>query len=331
MLSVRQLGKSYQTREGRHWAIEALDLDVAEGEFLALLGPSGCGKTTTLRCVAGLERPDSGEIRIGGQLVDAAALGRHVPPYDRDIGMVFQSYAIWPHLDVFENVAYPLRVRRPRPSSSAIADQVMSTLALVGLGGLARRSSTTLSGGEQQRVALARAIVRRPRLLLLDEPLSNLDARLREQMRYEIGDLVRRVGVTTLYVTHDQEEALATADRVAVIVDGRLVQSDAPEALYARPAAPAIAAFLGPGNLVRGRITALDANGAGIVLLEDEAAPGPSGRGASSPGRRWPTGCPATPRSARRCLPGREAGIAPGSRRGVRPRSLREAHCKRRQ
>jgi iron(III) transport system ATP-binding protein len=271
MLSVRQLGKTYEAADGRHRAIEGIDLDVGEGELLALLGPSGCGKTTTLRCIAGLERPDAGEIRIGGLLADAPAFGVHLPPYERDIGMVFQSYAIWPHLDVFENVAYPLRVRRPRPASRDITDRVTATLAMVGLEGFARRSSTALSGGQQQRVALARALVRRPRLLLLDEPLSNLDVQLREQMQHEIGDLVRRVGVTTLYVTHDQEEALAMADRVAVMVDGRIVQTETPEVLYARPAARAVAAFLAPGNLIAAVIDEVRQDGTGLVTINGDA------------------------------------------------------------
>jgi iron(III) transport system ATP-binding protein len=245
MLTIRRLGMSYPSRNGSVRALNAVDLEVAEGELLALLGPSGCGKTTTLRCVAGLERPDTGEIQIGGVVAFDVARGVHVPAYQRDIGVVFQSYAIWPHLDVFENVAYPLRVRRPRPSAQELTDRVMATLSLVGLHGLASRSSSSLSGGQQQRVALARAIVRQPKLLLLDEPLSNLDARLREDMRRELGNLVRRLGVTTLHITHDQAEAMAMADRVAVMIDGRVEQVATPHALRTAPTSPAVAAFLG--------------------------------------------------------------------------------------
>ena len=267
MLTVRELAKAYQTADGRVRAIHGVNFDVAEGELLALVGPSGCGKTTTLRCIAGLERPDGGEIRIAGQIACDAAAGVHQPPYEREIGMVFQSYAIWPHLDVFENVAYPLRVSRTRVPPAEIRERVGATLALVGLGGLARRSSTALSGGQQQRVALARAIVRRPRLLLLDEPLSNLDVSLREQMQHELVDLVRRVGVTTVHVTHDQAEALAMADRVAVMIDGGVAQIDTPEALYSRPRSTAIAAFIGSGSLIAGEIAERYEDGTGLVAV----------------------------------------------------------------
>jgi iron(III) transport system ATP-binding protein len=271
MLSVHHLEKRYATADGPLAAVRDLALDAADGEFLALLGPSGCGKTTTLRCIAGLERPDHGEIRIGGVVVCDAARGVFEPAFRRDIGMVFQSYAIWPHLDVFENVAYPLRVRRPRPTEHELEGQVMKSLALVGLENLKRRPSTALSGGQQQRVALARALVRRPRLLLLDEPLSNLDAQLREQMQHEVGDLLRRVGVTTLYVTHDQTEALSMADRVAVIMDGRLQQADSPQALYDQPASPEVAAFLGSANLLAGSVAEVRPNGTGIVRVDGGA------------------------------------------------------------
>src|SRR5262245_32567708 len=267
MLSVRQLAKTYQSADGRVHAIQDVDLELAEGELLALVGPSGCGKTTTLRCIAGLERPDAGEIRIAREVVSDIAGGVHRPAHERDIGMVFQSYAIWPHLDTFENVAYPLRVSRPRVTAAELADRVMATLALVGLQQLARRPATALSGGQQQRVALARAIVRRPRLLLLDEPLSNLDVRLREQMQHELGDLVRRVGVTTVHVTHDQSEALALADRVAVIIDGRVAQVDRPMAVYERPRSPAVATFIGSGGLLTGEIVESHDDRHGLVAI----------------------------------------------------------------
>jgi ABC-type Fe3+/spermidine/putrescine transport system ATPase subunit len=271
VLIVRRLAKTYQSADGRVGAIQGVDLELAEGELLALVGPSGCGKTTTLRCIAGLERPDAGEIRIAGDIVNDSGRGVHRPAYERDIGMVFQSYAIWPHLDTFENVAYPLRVRRPRLRASEITERVMSTLALVGLEALARRPATALSGGQQQRVALARAIVRRPRLLLLDEPLSNLDVRLREQMQHELGDLVRRVGVTTVHVTHDQSEALALADRVAVMIDGRVAQLDRPIAVYERPLSPAVATFIGSGGLLTGEIVERHDDRSGLVAIAGEA------------------------------------------------------------
>jgi iron(III) transport system ATP-binding protein len=268
MLSVRRLGKGYVTGDGQLQAVDDVTFDVAEGEFLALLGPSGCGKTTTLRCIAGLERPDAGEIRIGGAIACDVSRGMHEPAYLRDIGMVFQSYAIWPHLDVFENVAYPLRVRRPRLPERDLQELVMNALRLVGLEGVKQRRSTALSGGQQQRVALARALVRRPKLLLLDEPLSNLDARLREQMQHELSDLVRKVGVTTVYVTHDQTEALSMADRVAVMMSGRFAQLDAPQVLYDRPITPAVAGFLGFANVLSVTVTDIRPDGTGVVRLD---------------------------------------------------------------
>jgi iron(III) transport system ATP-binding protein len=271
MLSVNQLAKTYQSADGSVRAVHGVDLELAEGELLALVGPSGCGKTTTLRCIAGLERPDGGQVRIAGEIVSDSARRVHRPAYERDIGMVFQSYAIWPHLDTFENVAYPLRVRRPRLTASEITERVMSTLALVGLEPLARRPATSLSGGQQQRVALARAIVRRPRLLLLDEPLSNLDVRLREQMQHELGDLVRRVGVTTVHVTHDQSEALLLADRVAVMIDGRIAQLDRPFVVYDKPSSPAVATFIGSGALLSADIVECGSDRMGLVVIAGDA------------------------------------------------------------
>jgi len=217
---VREVVKEFDRGSVR--AVDRVGFEVQEGELLVLLGPSGCGKTTTLRMIAGLEEPDDGEIWLGDRLVSSAERNLFVPTEKRNIGMVFQSYAIWPHMTVFDNVAYPLRVRHvPR---DVVRQKVNNTLELVGLQGLEGRSATQLSGGQQQRVALARAIVRRPRLLLLDEPLSNLDARLRERMRSELRDLQRTIGITTLYVTHDQIEALSMSDRVGVMSQGRIVQ-----------------------------------------------------------------------------------------------------------
>jgi iron(III) transport system ATP-binding protein len=268
MLKVTGLAKTFRTADGVAHAVRGVDFKIAEGRFYTLLGPSGCGKTTTLRCIAGLERPTSGEIAIDGRVVDRPVQGLHVPSHQRDIGMVFQSYAIWPHLDVFDNVAYPLQVNKPRPPRSEIEERVMATLNLVGMGEFAKRSATKLSGGQQQRVALARALVRRPKLLLLDEPLSNLDAKLREQMRLELEDMVSRVALTTLYVTHDQAEALAMSDRVAVMSDGLIVQEGEPHSVYGQPRDSFVASFLGSTNFLTGTVTvAVASGGRGSVTL----------------------------------------------------------------
>jgi iron(III) transport system ATP-binding protein len=228
--------------------VRGLSLRIQSGELVALLGPSGCGKTTTLRMIAGLERADAGRIVIGGEEVDGP--GRHVPPEQRRLGMVFQSYAVWPHRSVFENVAYPLSLRRePKPD---IQRKVREALSWVRLEALAERRPHQLSGGQLQRVALARALVASPRLLLLDEPLSNLDAALREELRAEIAALRARLGTTLIYVTHDQAEALALSDRVAVMHGGKLEQLGPPESLYHRPATPFVAGFVGGANLLEG-------------------------------------------------------------------------------
>jgi iron(III) transport system ATP-binding protein len=270
MLRVRGLAKGYPGAHGAVHAVKGIDFDVAPGEFFTLLGPSGCGKTTTLRCVAGLERPDAGEIAIGEEVVARAADGLHVPVHKRDIGMVFQSYAIWPHLSVFENVAYPLRVARRRPPRAEIESAVGAALDLVGMADMAGRSATKLSGGQQQRVALARAIVRRPKLLLLDEPLSNLDAKLREQMRIELKELMARVAITALYVTHDQAEALAMSDRVAVMRDGLIVQQAAPRLMYDRPESAFVASFLGSANFLPARLAEILPDRTGVFRLASD-------------------------------------------------------------
>jgi iron(III) transport system ATP-binding protein len=234
-------------------AVEDLSLSAEEGGFLTLLGPSGCGKTTTLRMIAGLERNDAGRIEIGGRTMSSPGENRFVPPERRNIGMVFQSYAIWPHMSVFENVAYPLRIRKR--AAAEIRRRVGETLELLSMNGLSERSATALSGGQQQRVAIARALVFEPSILLMDEPLSNLDAQLREEMRVQLRDLQKRLGITTLYVTHDQEEAMVLADRIAVLHQGRLAQLGAPEEVYRRPASRSVAAFFGAPNLLAGRVT----------------------------------------------------------------------------
>ncbi len=271
MLTVRGLTKTYATADGDFQALKGIDFEISPGGFYTLLGESGCGKSTTLRCVAGLEEPDGGSIAIGGEVVTDAARGIHIPAFDRDIGLVFQSYAIWPHMDVFANVAYPLRVQRPKIAAADIKARVMEALRLVGMEDFAGRQATKLSGGQQQRVAFARALVRRPKLLLLDEPLSNLDAKLREQMRFELQELISRTGVTTLYVTHDQSEALAMSDTVAVMAAGRIVQSGAPREVYGRPSNRTVANFLGSANFLHGRIVEAR-DGLATVALADGAS-----------------------------------------------------------
>jgi iron(III) transport system ATP-binding protein len=223
--------------------VSGIAFAVEAGEFFTILGPSGCGKTTTLRCIAGLEEPSAGEIEIGGRAVYSHARGILVPTAKRDIGMVFQSYAIWPHLTVGENVAFPLEAQRL--PAAEIRRRVGDVLQMVGLDGLADRPAPLLSGGQQQRVALARAIVKGATVLLLDEPLSNLDAHLREQMRRELRELQRRIGVTTIYVTHDQEEALILSDRIAVMRAGSVVELDTPTRLYYAPRTAFAAQFIG--------------------------------------------------------------------------------------
>ena len=243
---------------------------LAAGDFFTLLGPSGCGKTTTLRCLAGLERPDAGRIDLAGQTIFDAEAGTLVPVHRRGIGMVFQSYAIWPHMTVFENVAFPLRVAQTRTPREDLAARVERALATVGLAGYGPRPATRHSGGQQQRVALARAIVHEPKLLLLDEPLSNLDAALREEMRGELRRLQQEIGVTTVYVTHDQAEALAMSDMIAVMDRGRIVQLDTPRAIYFTPINEFVARFIGAANLLPGTApAAVAANTIGPVRLAD--------------------------------------------------------------
>ncbi|HEX2928237.1 MAG TPA: ABC transporter ATP-binding protein [Candidatus Binatia bacterium] len=254
MISVRGLQKSFKAQQGRVDALRSIDLEVAEGEFCVLLGPSGCGKTTTLRCVAGLERPDSGEIEIAGQMVNSPMRRIYVPTERRDLGMVFQSYAIWPHMNVFQNVSFPLTQGHKHFAKSVVAEKVHAALKRVQLDGLGDRPATDLSGGQQQRVAMARAMVTEPKILLMDEPLSNLDARLREQMRVELRKITKSIGVTTLYVTHDQAEALSLGDRVCVMNAGEILQIASPNEVYARPANLFVAKFVGEMNFVKGKV-----------------------------------------------------------------------------
>jgi|SRR5581483_3459044 len=252
MIRVSNLLKTFPDRKERVYAVHDIDFAVDDGSFYTLLGPSGCGKTTTLRCIAGLERPDAGDIEVGGTVVFSSSRRTYVPAHKRDIGMVFQSYAIWPHMTVFDNAAFPLRVGGKKYSRAEITRKVEEALRIVELGGLEGRMATQLSGGQQQRLALARALVREPRVLLLDEPLSNLDAKLREQMRGELRDLQRRVGITTLYVTHDQVEALSMSNRIAVMSHGKIVQEDTPREIYRSPRTRFVADFIGSTNFING-------------------------------------------------------------------------------
>jgi iron(III) transport system ATP-binding protein len=250
IVTVDGLHKSYTDQKRAVAAVKGVSFAIREGEFYTLLGPSGCGKTTTMRCVAGLEHTTRGEISVHGKLVSSPEKNVFVPPNKRDIGMVFQSYAIWPHMTVFQNVAFPLSAAGIRSRSKEMRERVEEALALVELEGYADRFATQLSGGQQQRLALARALVRRPALLLLDEPLSNLDARLRDTMRSELRAIQRRLGITTLYVTHDQTEALSMSSRIAVMQDGAIVQEATPRELYEAPANAFVAEFLGVSNRI---------------------------------------------------------------------------------
>ena len=254
MIRIDKLHVSYETDEGSVHAVRGIDIEVEEGQFYTLLGPSGCGKTTTLRSLAGLETPDSGEIAIDGRTVFSADRRITVPPHRRDIGMVFQSYAIWPHMNVFENVAFPLHEMRPRLGREEIRDKVRKALTLVQLEGYEERPAPFLSGGQQQRLALARALVKEPKVLLLDEPLSNLDAKLREETRVELRELVKRLGITTVYVTHDQLEALTMSDVVAVMNDGEIVQEATPFEIYEEPRNRFVASFIGQTNFLEGEV-----------------------------------------------------------------------------
>ncbi|MCP2338958.1 ABC transporter ATP-binding protein [Actinomadura rupiterrae] len=270
-LTVEGLRKGFADRGDTVKAIDDVGFDLREGEVYTLLGPSGCGKTSTLRAIAGLERPDGGRITIDGTVVTDGPL--FTPPNKRDIGMVFQSYGIWPHMTVFANAAFPLQVART--PKKEIKERVERALAAVHLDGYEGRMSTQLSGGQQQRLALARALVRRPKLLLLDEPLSNLDAKLRAAMRAELTRLQREIGVTTLLVTHDQDEALSMSTRIAVMRSGRIVQEGAPRQIYQRPGSRFVAEFVGTTNFLDGR--RIDGKRVGTAAGELEVAGCPDG------------------------------------------------------
>ncbi len=254
--------KRVSKRFGDTLAVSDFNAKIADGEFVSFLGPSGCGKTTTLRMVAGFLEPTEGEIYIGQRLVSSAEHRIAVPPEKRHIGMVFQSYAVWPHKNVFDNVAYPLRIQKKKKTE--IEEKVHQVLSLVKLSGMEERFPHQLSGGQQQRVALGRALIMEPDVLLLDEPLSNLDAKLREEMRFEIKDLQSRIRVTIIYVTHDQAEAMAMSNRIFVMNAGRTLQVDTPKGIYEKPSDRFVAEFIGLTNLLPCEVMGRDQ-----VLLQD--------------------------------------------------------------
>jgi iron(III) transport system ATP-binding protein len=262
-IRIESLSLRYATRDVA--ALRGLSLEISDGSFTALVGPSGCGKTTALRLLAGFLKPDAGRILVDGQVLsDPSGV---VPPEQRGMGMVFQHYAVWPHMTVFDNVAFGLTARRLKRDE--VHRRTVAMLDLVGLTELQRAYSPQLSGGQQQRVALARSLVVEPRVLLLDEPLSNLDAKLRERMRWELKTIQRRTGITFVYVTHDQTEAMAIADRVAVLNDGELQQSGPPREVYAQPANQFVADFMGTVNLVRAEVVRTDASEATLCILSE--------------------------------------------------------------
>ena len=273
MLKITSLNTEYKNELGQPVkAAQDVNIDVPEGHFFTLLGPSGCGKTTTLRSIAGLERPNGGDITVDGVTVFSASRGVFVPPNQRGFGMVFQSYAIWPHMDVFTNTAFPLQVGKKKYSKDEIDAKVMRVLKAVQLDHLRDREATKLSGGQQQRLALARALVMEPKLLLLDEPLSNLDAKLRELMRFELKRLQRELKITTIYVTHDQSEALALSHQIAVMNQGRIQQIGSPREIYERPQTKFVADFVGTTNFVDGTVRSVEAE-AGYYVIDTELGP----------------------------------------------------------
>ncbi|HEU4921891.1 MAG TPA: ABC transporter ATP-binding protein [Burkholderiales bacterium] len=270
MLSVSALCTDYVGEHGRTIrAAQDVSFEVPQGKLFTLLGPSGCGKTTTLRSIAGLEKPRSGEIVVGGRVIYSSTQGVFVPPNHRGLGMVFQSYAIWPHMTVFDNAAFPLQVADRSLPKMQIHERVHRVLKVVALDEMADREATKLSGGQQQRLALARALVMEPSLLLLDEPLSNLDAKLRERMRFELKRLQRELGITTVYVTHDQSEALALSHSIAVMNAGRIEQLGSPREVYERPRNQFVADFVGTTNFIKGDVSGADPAG-GFYRIRSE-------------------------------------------------------------
>lgn len=254
-------------RFGNVAAVDGVDITIPEGKIVTLLGPSGCGKTTTLRCLAGFEHADEGKIWIGDRLIFDSKQNINIAPQNRAMGMVFQSYAVWPHMSVFENIAFPLRIRKI--SRSKVNEQVNRAMHMVGIEELKNRLPSEISGGQQQRVAFARAIVYDPAVLLLDEPLSNLDAKLRERMRFEILELQRKIGITTVYVTHDQEEAMVLSDEVLVMDFGKVIQRGDPEDIYFEPHNEFVADFIGKINFLHGVVLSRREGGS-IVNIQEE-------------------------------------------------------------
>ena len=247
-IEITGLCKNYVSEGKSFRALDNINLTIPANKFFTLLGPSGCGKTTLLRCIVGLETPDEGEIRIGGEVVWSKAKGIAVPPEKRGLGMVFQTYAIWPHMSVFDNIAYPLQVRGER--KEVIRDKVTRILKFVQLEGVEKRSATRLSGGQQQRVALARALVAEPKVILFDEPLSNLDAKLREETRKELREFLSKLDITAVYVTHDRVEALALSDSIAVMRSGHIIEIGSPQKIYFNADHRFVADFIGRANQI---------------------------------------------------------------------------------
>ncbi|MGH7828371.1 MAG: ABC transporter ATP-binding protein [Candidatus Binatia bacterium] len=268
-LTVQNLRKVFRAQAGEVQAVHGASFSVPNGVFFTLLGPSGSGKTTILRCIGGLEMPDSGEIRLGEKIYYSDKKRIVLMPEERGIAMVFQSYAIWPHMTVFNNVAFPLKYGLKRVPNAEIKSKVRRVLKLVQMDGLESRMATQLSGGQQQRVALARALVSEPDLLLLDEPLSNLDAKLREEMRIEIRRIQKSLGLTTIYVTHDQAEALSMSDQVALLRSGEIVQIGAPRELYERPSDVFASSFIGTSNKMTGTLERVaNAGSLGVARIQ---------------------------------------------------------------
>ena len=266
MITVQNLVKEFPIAGGVKVAVNDMSFELADGEFFTLLGPSGCGKTTTLRSIAGLEKPTTGMISIDGQKVfDDRVI---VPANKRGLGMVFQSYAVWPHMSVHDNVAFPLQVASVKLKRSEITARVNEVLELVDLGGLGNRPATMLSGGQQQRLSLARALVAKPKMLLLDEPLSNLDAKLRDRMRSELRVIQQQVEISTLFVTHDQVEALSMSDRVAVINEGQIEQIGTPREVYHDPASAFVADFIGGANMFEGIVDSIEPDGSAVIRTD---------------------------------------------------------------
>ena len=264
LVEIKDLVKWYRRRDGAPVkAIDDISIDVQPGEFIVLLGPSGCGKTTLLRCIAGLEEPDSGLIRMRGQDFYAQGGRTSVPVEKRNLSMVFQSYALWPHMTVHDNVAFPLRNRGV--TKSEVKRRVQGALAKVGISDLEKSYPTQISGGQQQRVALARALVTNDQLILFDEPLSNVDARVRDELRFELLEMQREIGFAAIYVTHDQNEAMALADQIAVLGNGKVLQLGSPEDIYQRPASRRVAAFVGNANELPGQVVSTSPDGRLVV------------------------------------------------------------------